>query len=265
MRVTVVVTSFEDARVEDAVASLQGQKREPFEVIVADGSRESGFLSWLQAWGEQEGVVLVHEEGASVARARNLAIEEARGDVLAFLDTDQWAPPEWLARLVAPIEAGRVHWTGGPTRPLAEMALVSLKEARLYEAAAMDPTRIPMGNSAWSTRVFETVGGFDERLSRGGEDWDVALRARDAGFEGELVEDAWVEHDLSGLDSYGKVAKKQFRYNVGGAMAYMKNKTLAERATRRYPRVEGHWFDAVDWVLKGLAVPVAWWRLRRAE
>lgn len=78
-----------------------------------------------------------------------------------------------------------------------------------------------------------------------------------------MREDAWVEHDLSGLDSYGKVAKKKFRYNVGGAVAYMENRELAERAGKRCSRVEGHWFDAVDWVLKGLAVPVARWRLKR--
>lgn len=264
-RVTVVVTSYEDPRVQATLESLRDQDREPDQVLVADGSEDEAFVQRLKDLVEGKNVDLVREAGASVARARNLAIEEATGKVLAFLDTDQWAPPEWLARLVPPIEGGKADWTGGPTRPIARLSVVALKEARLYEAAQEDPTRIPMGNSAWSRDVFDAVGRFDERLSRGGEDWDLALRAKDAGFEGCLVEDAWVEHDLTSLDSYWSVARKQFRYNVGGGMAYLKNRALARRLKATFPRVEGHWFDLVDATLKAAALPVAWFKLKTSD
>lgn len=263
--VTVVVTSYEDERVEQTLSSLAGQRREPDEVILADGSRDEAFVSWLTGLAEDHDARVVHEEGASVARARNRALEAASGGIVAFLDTDQWAPDPWLGRLVRPLEEGSLDWTGGPTRPLAPMDLVALKEARLYEAAREDPTRIPMGNSAWTMHVFDEVGPFDERLSMGGEDWDLALRAKQAGFEGGLVADAWVEHDLTGLDSYRTVAKKQFQYNVGGGMAYLKNRSLAKRASMDLPRVERHWFDLVEPVLKIAALPVAWWRLRQSS
>jgi glycosyltransferase involved in cell wall biosynthesis len=264
VRVTVVVTSYEDPRIEATLACLADQSRAPDQVLVADGSLDDDFRAWLDDQADEHGAQVVHEADASVARARNLALEAATGDVLAFLDTDQRAPEPWLERLVAPIEAGRADWTGGPTRPIAELEVVALKEARLYEAARRDPTRIPMGNSAWRRGVFEAVGGFDERLHGGGEDWDLALRARAAGLEGTLVEDAWVEHDLTGLDSHWTLAKKQFRYNVGGAMAYLKNDALGDRADVDLPPVERHPFDLLEPVLKAAALPVAWWRLKRA-
>jgi glycosyltransferase involved in cell wall biosynthesis len=262
--VTVVLTSYEDERIQNTLASLDEQERDPDEILIADGSRDPAFRDWLDDKATEYGARIVHERGASVARARNLALDEALGDVLAFLDTDQRAPEFWLACLVAPIEAGEVDWTGGPTRPEAELELMELKEARLYAAAREDPTRIPMGNSAWQDRVFEKVGGFDERLSMGGEDWDLALRAANAGFEGQLVEDAWVHHDLTSIDSYGTLASKQFDYNVGGAMAYLKNRRLAKRLTSDVPTVDRHWFDLVEPVLKAAALPVAWWRLKRS-
>lgn len=265
--VTVVVTSYEDPRIEATLASLNEQQRAPDTVLVADGSGDPDFRGWLDDQAAAHGADIVHEAGASVARARNLALEHAREHatgVLAFLDTDQRAPEGWLSALVDPIEAGRADWTGGPTQPIASLDLMALKEARLYEAAREDPTRIPMGNSAWAHEVFDAVGGFDERLSMGGEDWDLALRARAAGFEGTLVEDAWVEHDLTRLDTYRDVARKQFQYNVGGAMAYMKNRSLVDRLGSSGPRVERHPFDLIEPFLKLLAVPVAWWRLKTA-
>ncbi len=262
---TVVLTSYHDPRIRETLASLDHQTRAPDEILIADGSVEEGFQTELAELAAVHGAEIVHEDHASVARARNLALQAATGDVLIFLDTDQQAPQPWLHELVAPIEEDRADWTGGPTRPSVALELMRLKEERLYAAAAVDPTRIPMGNSAWRAAIFEEIGGFDERLDRGGEDWDVAQRAAAAGFQGQLVEQAWVHHDITGLDTYRKVAKKQFRYNVGGAMAYLKNRGMGERAKQRYPKPGWHWFDLVEPVLKAVAVPVAWWRLRRME
>ena len=42
----------------------------------------------------------VHEPSPGVANARNAAVENARGESIAFLDDDEEAPPEWLASLL---------------------------------------------------------------------------------------------------------------------------------------------------------------------
>jgi len=262
--VSLVLTQYEDPRIRSTLASVSEQRRTPAEIVIADGSRDPQFREKLAGWADEHGARIVHEAGASVARARNLALQAAEGDIVAFLDTDQRAPEGWLSALVAPVEAGEADWAGGPTRPETELDLMELKERRLYAAAREDPTRIPMGNSAWHRRVFADVDGFDERLAGGGEDWDLALRAARAGFEGTLVEEAWVHHDLTRLDTYRAVAGKQFDYNVGGAMAYLSNRRLADRLSQDIPQLERHWFDLVEPVLKAAALPVAAWRLWRA-
>lgn len=258
------MTSYEDLRIRRTLASLAKQETEPASVIVTDGSRDAELAGAIRGLADQHGAEWVHEDGASVARSRNLALEAVGDDIeaLAFLDTDQRAPPHWLGTLVEGLVDGDHGWVGGPTRVHAKVRLLFLKEERLYAAARHDATRIPMGNSLWRREVFEEVGGFDERLSRGGEDWDLALRAADAGYTGAVIEDAWVHHDLTHVDSVEDILRKQFRYDVGGAMAYIKNRRLADRVRSRQPNLHFHWTDVVSPFSKVAALPVAWWRLR---
>ncbi|MCU1460279.1 MAG: glycosyltransferase family 2 protein, partial [Acidimicrobiales bacterium] len=56
-------------------------------------------------------VVVEPAPGATAARRRGLA--EASGDVVAFLDDDVVPRPDWLARLIEPILAGRADGTAG--------------------------------------------------------------------------------------------------------------------------------------------------------
>jgi len=46
-------------------------------------------------------VVYVHEPEPGVANARNTAVSAASGELIAFLDDDEEAPPDWLAALLA--------------------------------------------------------------------------------------------------------------------------------------------------------------------
>jgi len=47
------------------------------------------------------------ESEPGIAQARNRALNEARGEYLAFIDDDAWADPKWLENLLAPIESVR--------------------------------------------------------------------------------------------------------------------------------------------------------------
>lgn len=236
--VTVLLTVYNDPRLERAVASVLDGDRVPEEVLVADGGSDDG--TWelaLDLERDHEPVRALAAPG-SVAETRNRAIPEAVGDVVAFLDADEVAPEHWLASLVEPIEAGEADFAGGPTRPLSEPSTraeryVNEHEAWFYrEVVRRDVTFLPMGNSAWSVEIFDEIGGFDPRLTWGGEDYDVNLRAQQAGFEGAFVEDAWVHHDQSGLDSLGAVLRKRYRYMVGATVAYRKSGVLGGKAGR---------------------------------
>ena len=81
----------------DAVPSAQ--------FLVEQLAREAPFL-----------VRYVHEPEPGVANARNAAMAAAKGDLIAFLDDDEEAPPTWLAALLEARERFNADVVFGPVR-----------------------------------------------------------------------------------------------------------------------------------------------------
>jgi len=235
-RVAVLVTLLNDKRVARTLASLASQTRRPDLVLVADGGSTRENLEPAFAFAREHPWVRVGHHPGSVAQTRNSALAALPdADVVAFLDADQVAPAGWLAALVAPIEAGKADFTGGPTRPLGPPhgkgeAYLNDFEAWFYpNVVAHDLTKLPMGNSAWRLDALREAGGFDPRLSWGGEDYDVNLRVAKLGKRGVYVPEAWVHHDQSGRNDLRRLLRRKYRYNVGASLAYMKNGVLREK------------------------------------
>jgi GT2 family glycosyltransferase len=270
--VTVVVTWLEDERVLRTLASLDRQQWAPQRVLVADGGSSGPLVQRVSKAAESASVPteVVRLEG-SVAATRDQAWRRCSTDLVAFLDADEVAPPAWLGALVAPLEAGMADFAGGPTRAWSEARSRSEAYLNAFEAwyypnvVAQDISRLPMGNSIFRRRVFEDIGGFDSRLGMGGEDFDVNVRALQAGFRGIYVPDAWVHHDQSGVDSFRKLMRRKRRYNVGAAMAYLKNGVLGSKLGAASKVTAGfrHPYEWSNLVVQPLALAEAWWRWRR--
>jgi glycosyltransferase involved in cell wall biosynthesis len=96
MRASVVIPCRNARRtVADAVASAFAQTEPPAEVLVIDDASEddSGDVA------ERAGAAVVRSgRRRNAGGARNVGIEAATGDVIAFLDADAVAPPDWLER-----------------------------------------------------------------------------------------------------------------------------------------------------------------------
>jgi GT2 family glycosyltransferase len=113
-----------------------------------------------------------------------------------------------------------------------------------------------MGNSAWRLDALRGVGGFDTRLSWGGEDYDVNLRVAKAGHRGGYVPDAWVHHDQGGRNDLRRLLRRKYRYNVGATLAYMKNGVLREkmRSAARNTVAFRHPYERWNLVIQPLAL-----------
>jgi len=143
--------------------------------------------------------------------------------------------------LVAPIEADRADFTGGPTRPRRPPQgsieqYVDLLERSIYEdLVGRSVSYLPLQNTAWRTATLRGLH-FDPTIP-GAEDYDLEIRAVHAGHRGKYVPEAWVYHDKSDETNLLSWMSRRYRlYHVPMAMALIKNGELRGRlAERRRP------------------------------
>lgn len=89
----------------------QDYPRDRFEIIVVDNnSADKTSMAARKAGADK--VVLEPEQGTNMAR--NRGVEEAEGEILAFLDADCIPPPEWLRHLEENLSKRGVAATSGP-------------------------------------------------------------------------------------------------------------------------------------------------------
>ena len=97
LSVSVVIPAYKAAgTIGRAIDSLLGQTRPPEEILVVDDGSPDDTAAVVSAYGPH--VTLVSKENGGVAGARNLGIERSGGDVVAFLDADDYWEPQKLQR-----------------------------------------------------------------------------------------------------------------------------------------------------------------------
>ncbi|HSP93017.1 MAG TPA: glycosyltransferase [Thermoanaerobaculia bacterium] len=102
MRASVIIPCRNGERiVAEAVRSALAQTEPPLEILVVDDASTDGTARAARSAGAR---VLRTEARRNAGGARNIGIEAASGDILAFLDADVTAPPDWLARVRADLE-----------------------------------------------------------------------------------------------------------------------------------------------------------------
>src|SRR5262249_15019068 len=103
--VSVVVPAYNAERtLRETLDSVLGQTLQDFEVLVVDDGSSDATAAVARDAGDPRVRVLSVPNGG-VARARNLGIQEANGDLIAFLDADDLWRPRKLERQVEALEA----------------------------------------------------------------------------------------------------------------------------------------------------------------
>ena len=183
-RVSVVVPAFQSAaRIGRTLARLRAQTVPDFEVLVVnDGSTDDTSAVVRHAMTGDSRIRFIEQSNRGIAAARNRGVEDARSDVLAFLDDDDlWHPRKLelqLARLARMPEAAVVSCFSALVDVdgrLLGWRLGGTPEGHVYREM-LEWDMVSGGSVALvARRAFEEAGGFDVALPDRA-DWDLWIR-----------------------------------------------------------------------------------------
>lgn len=174
---------------EETCASLFAQSFQQWEwIIVNDASDDPAALAVLDSVRDIESHVcvvdLTERRGPSVAR--NMAVRHAQAPYLLFLDSDDLIEPTALEKMFWCLES-HPEWAmcKGYTVAFGEQSYLSTAG---FEEPWLFLDRNPVTITALVRRkTFQAVGGFDESMRSGLEDWDLWLNLAANGYWGHTI------------------------------------------------------------------------------
>ena len=216
LRVVFVVPCFNHGTfVEEAVRSALGQEGADIRVVVVDdGSTDGttpGACDRCRVVNDPGGlcrVHVLHQPNSGLPAARNAGVQAARTfapnhDLLAFLDADDYVEPSFVRKLCARLLAADPAHT---SHAYCQERLVGLGSGT-WNVPEWDPLLLAVTNLHPVTCIvrrdrFLEVGGFDESMRRGYEDWDLWLRFARRGLRGVRVREplfVWRRHSAASM------------------------------------------------------------------
>jgi glycosyltransferase involved in cell wall biosynthesis len=251
--------------------SLMRQTYQNFEILVVDNA-PSGDATQRIVQASYPKVRYILEPHPGLDWARNRAIHEARGDLLAYIDDDAIADPCWVQSVVAAFDAPDVMCMTGFVAPARlDNAAQELFERFGYSKGfyrldfnLRTPPPEPLFpykgyhgtgcNSAFRRSVFKTIGLFDPRLDMGtpvpgGGDHDMFTRIIRAGHTLRYDPNAVVYHDH--IDDLDVLPRKLGQYHEA-FVAYLTKYALIDHG-KAFPLFVDTAWSCVRKFWRGLA------------
>jgi GT2 family glycosyltransferase len=232
-RVSVVICTYNgSATIRDCLDGLAKLEYPDFEVIVIDDGSTDGTGDLARAYD----VRLVRTENRGLSAARNLGMELATGEILAYTDDDAYPDPHWLHYLVQAFRSGEYMAVGGPNLPppgdglIAEAVANSPGGPTHVLLSDREAEHIPGCNMAFRTDALRELGGFDPQFRTAGDDVDVCWRIQQAGWKVGFHPSALVWHHRR------KTVRTYWKQQTG----YGKAEAMLQRKWPEKYNVAGH-------------------------
>jgi glycosyltransferase involved in cell wall biosynthesis len=182
--VSVIIPSYKTAHlIADCLESVFAQTYKDFEALVVnDGSPDTPELEQvLKPYAGR--IAYIKQENKRAAGARNAAIQSARGEFLAFLDSDDTWTPDHLAgqmQLFAQdptldLVYSNALLVGDPGCECEFMEKCPSRGQATFAALVVERCQIPISTVVARKRAIVKAGMFDEKLLRC-DDYDMWVR-----------------------------------------------------------------------------------------
>ncbi len=179
--VSVIMPCFNHGQfIEEAIESVIAQTFTTVEIIIVnDGSTDAETVRLLKHY-QQPNVSVIHTENRGPSAARNVGIQQAKGQYILPVDADDRIAPTYLEKAVPILES---HPEVGIVYAQAELFGAKMGSFDLPPYQFPD---ILLGNMIFNSSLYrkadwEKVGGYNENMVWGWEDYDFWLSILELG------------------------------------------------------------------------------------
>lgn len=167
--ISVIITVYnEAASIDNLLASIAAQTRQPDEIVIVDGGSTDGTPERILGWQDRLPIRLLCQPGCNISQGRNRAIAAACGDIIASTDAGVRLSSNWLRDLTDPLLADpSLHAVSGffvaDPQTAFELAMGATVLPLVNE---IDPQKfLPSSRSvAFRRAAWEAAGGYPEWL-----------------------------------------------------------------------------------------------------
>jgi len=185
------------------IGSLAYQTFQDWEcIVVDDGSDNPDLIDHIISSSVGDRGFVIHQNNRGLSTARNIGIANASGDFLLCLDADDYLHPEFLAKTLAVFRNSErpdvvCCWTKhfGARRglfiPPPSIHLFWLLQRNLLPITAL-----------FRKQIWKALGGFDENMKIGYEDWEFWIRASKSGYQFSCIPEALFYYRISSVSRH---------------------------------------------------------------
>ncbi|HAU5563090.1 TPA: glycosyltransferase [Serratia fonticola] len=161
-----------------AISSVLAQTYPHFELIVIDDGSSDSTADVVQSFDDERVRLIAGPGRSGVSEARNIGLRAVKGELIAYLDSDNTWQPEYLTAMVAALHhsshaqaaySGQYLYRGKHPEPFA------IRFGSFNKGLLENRNYIDLNCFMHSKLVFEKTGMFDTRLKRF-VDWDLILK-----------------------------------------------------------------------------------------
>lgn len=186
--VSVVIPCFNYGRyMEEAVDSILAQTWQDIEIIVVDdGSDDLHTLHILDCLKKPKTRILRQKNGKP-SSARNAGIHMSQGKYICCMDADDKLSPTYLEKCLLRLESGDVDICGSWQQDFGDSQLIQIPGPFSLKRLLHENCLIVA--SVFRKDMWEYVGGYDETMVDGYEDWEFWIRLAGVGARASTIQE----------------------------------------------------------------------------
>jgi len=184
--VNVIIPTYNRAELlPGAIDSVLAQTFKDYEIIIIDDGSTDGTRKVLSPYLLHPNIRYFYQDNKKQAAAKNLGIQKAQGEYIAFLDSDDLWSPQKLALQVKALddhpEIAMVYSNQMIFRNSLDSGKIKyrpgiLKSGEIFYDLLMRKFYCSTPTILLRKSAIDAVGGFDESLRNALEDWEFTLR-----------------------------------------------------------------------------------------